>query len=274
MDIAEHLPAEASDALLEFVSTGILPQPLHSADGIDPFEHPDARRRFRVLENAEELERALAYPWEQWAIFLHPSQRHLVDRQFDGPARVSGSAGTGKTVVALHRAAAILRKDKQAKVLLTTFSLPLANALKHKLSILTGNGDANVTILPFEGVAVELFTLAFGRMPRVATEEQVKRALEIAANEVENSGFTIQFLVSEWRNVIDVWQVDNLETYQNVPRIGRRSRISLGQRERAWPVFALHSGVACQAGITYLAENFQRGDIIFRFHRLTNLLPI
>ena len=238
LDIAEHLPAEASDALLDFVSTGILPQPLQSAVRIDPFEHPDARRRFRVLENAEELERALAYPWEQWAIFLHPSQRHLVDRQFDGPARVSGSAGTGKTVVALHRAAAILRKDKQAKVLLTTFSLPLANALKHKLSILTGNGDANVTILPFEGVAVELFTLALGRTPRVATEEQVKKALEMAANEVENSGFTIQFLVSEWRNVIDVWQVDNLETYQNVPRIGRRSRISLGQRERAWPVFA------------------------------------
>ena len=115
LDIAEHLPAEASDALLDFVSTGTLPQPLPAASGTDPFEHPDAQRRFRVLENVEELERALTYPWEQWAIFLHPSQRQLVDRQFIGPARVSGSAGTGKTVVALHRAAAILREDRQSK---------------------------------------------------------------------------------------------------------------------------------------------------------------
>ncbi len=238
LDIAEHLPAEASDALLEYVSTGALPQPAPVIPGTDPFEHPDAQRRFRVMENMEELERALAYPWEQWAIFLHPSQRRLVDRQFDGPARVSGSAGTGKTVVALHRAATILQKDKQAKVLLTTFSLPLANALENKLSVLTGNGNPNMTILPFEGVASELYTLAFGRAPRVAKEEQVKKALETAVSELEITSFTNQFLASEWRNVIDAWQVDSLETYQNVPRIGRRSRISSGQRERAWPVFA------------------------------------
>lgn len=238
LDIAEYLPADASEALLDYVSTGTLPEPAPVIPGTDPFEHPDAQRRFRVMENVEELERALTYPWEQWAIFLHPSQRDLVERQFSGPARVSGSAGTGKTVVALHRAATILQKDRRAKVLLTTFSLPLANALKHKLSVLTGNGNSNMTILPFEGVATELYTLAFGRTPRVANDEQVNRTLETAANELENTSFSIQFLVSEWRNVIDAWQVDSLETYQNVPRIGRRSRISSGQRERAWPVFA------------------------------------
>ncbi len=238
LDIAEHLPAEASDALLDYVSSGILSQPVQTRALIDPFDHPDAQRRFRVMENMEELECALAYPWEQWAIFLHPSQRELVNRQFNGPARASGSAGTGKTVVALHRAAAILRKDRQAKVLLTTFSLPLANTLKQKLSVLTGDkGDDNVTILPFEEVAIELYALAFGRTPRIATEEQVTRVLETAANELDNADFSIQFLISEWRNVIDAWQVDSMETYRNVPRIGRRSRISSGQRERAWPVF-------------------------------------
>ena len=256
LEVAEHLPAEASDALLDYVSTGTLPQPAPVIPGTDPFEHPDAQRRFRVMENMEELERALAYPWEQWAIFLHPSQRHLVDRQFNGPARVSGSAGTGKTVVALHRAAAILQRDKQAKVLLTTFSLPLANALKYKLRVLTGNGNTNVTILPFEGVAVELYTLAFGRTPRIANEAQVKRALETAANELENAKFTIQFLVSEWRNVIDAWQVDNLETYQNVLRIGRRSRVSSGQRERVWPVFARTRELLTRQGLHTWPEIF------------------
>lgn len=63
----------------------------------DPFDHPDARRRFRVMNNVEELERALEYPWEKWTVFLHPAQRQLVERDYNGPARASGSAGTGKT---------------------------------------------------------------------------------------------------------------------------------------------------------------------------------
>jgi hypothetical protein len=98
--------------------------------------HPDAQRRFRVLPNVEELERALDFPWEKWAVFLHPVQRQLVDRSYAGPARVSGSAGTGKTIVALHRAVALARRQPDARVLSTTFSKALANALKapHGLS--------------------------------------------------------------------------------------------------------------------------------------------
>ena len=78
-----------------------------------PFEHPDAQRRFRVVADVEELERALEYPWEKWIVFLHPAQRELVERGFGGPARVSGSAGTGKTVVALHRAAHLARAQSR-----------------------------------------------------------------------------------------------------------------------------------------------------------------
>ena len=56
------------------------------------------------MTDVEELERALDYPWEKWTVFLHPAQRQWVERDYSGPARVSGSAGTGKTIVALHRA--------------------------------------------------------------------------------------------------------------------------------------------------------------------------
>src|SRR5262249_31556464 len=68
-----------------------------------PFEHRDAQRRFRVITNVAELQRALDFPWEKWSIFLHPEQRQWVEGDYEGPARVSGTAGTGKTVVALHR---------------------------------------------------------------------------------------------------------------------------------------------------------------------------
>ena len=239
-EIADHIPAEAAEALLDYVGTGMLRKPEEAVAGVNPFDHPDAQRRFRVLDDVEELERALDYPWDQWAIFLHPSQRRVVEQKFSGPARVSGSAGTGKTVVALHRAAAVLKKDRQAKVLLTTFSSPLANTLKHKLRMLTGKSDSdgsNVTILPFEGVARDLFTLAFGHAPRAASMEQVKAVLEATVKEVGIVGFTIRFLVSEWNNVVDAWQINTLDAYLDVPRLGRKNRMGSKQRERVWPVF-------------------------------------
>jgi superfamily I DNA/RNA helicase len=239
-DLADHIPAEAAEALLDYVATGLLRKPEDAIPGASPFDHPDAQRRFRVLEDVEALERALDYPCGRWAIFLHPSQREVVERAFTGPARVSGSAGTGKTVVALHRTAAILRNNKHAKVLLTTFSSPLANALEHKLGVLMGkNGskDSNVTILPFRAVAHDLFALAFGHTPRAASQEQVKGALEAAADELGLTAFIPRFLVSEWNNVVDAWQIDSLDAYRDVPRLGRKNPMGSKQRERVWPAF-------------------------------------
>lgn len=239
-ELADHIPAEASEALLEYATTGMLQKPEATYTDINPFDHPDAQRRFRVLEDVEELKLALEFPWEQWTIFLHPSQRHVVEKDFNGPARVSGSAGTGKTVVALHRAAAVLKKDRRAKILLTTFSSPLANALAHKLEMLTGHDGSDgshITVLPFQGVARDLFALAFGYTPRTASPENIRIALEIAKEEFKLSAFTIRFLVSEWNNVIDAWQIDTLDAYRDVPRLGRKNRLGAKQRERVWPVF-------------------------------------
>jgi hypothetical protein len=135
---------------------------------------------------------------------------------------------------------AILREHPQARLLLTTFSLPLANALEGKLRILTGESSGvvpRVTVLPFRGVANELFTLAFGHHPRAASEDQIRAALKTASNEASLSGFTPRFLASEWLNVVDAWQLDSLHAYQNVPRLGRKNRLGAKQREKLWPLF-------------------------------------
>jgi mRNA-degrading endonuclease RelE of RelBE toxin-antitoxin system len=103
--LAERLPGEAAEALLE-LATGGKPRTTQPATAVtNPFDHPDAQRRFRVMTNVEELALALDFPWEKWTVFLHPEQRQWVKRDYTGPARISGSAGTGKTIVALHRAA-------------------------------------------------------------------------------------------------------------------------------------------------------------------------
>lgn len=268
-DLAEHLPAEAAEALLAYATTGILerPEAPEIAPAVeDPFLHPDARRRFLTIETTDELCAALDAPWERWSVFLHPSQRAVVERSFSGPARVAGSAGTGKTVVALHRAVRLSRDNPSARVLLTTFSEPLANALRAKLAILAGP-DASVvpriTVASFEGLAVELFQLAFGRKPRVASAEQVEGALAAGASDAGLSGFSQRFLAAEWTCVVDAWRVADAEAYATVPRLGRKNRLGVKQRTALWPVFeATRERLKAQGSVTWpgvfhaLADHF------------------
>lgn len=96
LELAEHLPGEAAEALLD-LATGVTPQvPQPVVACTSPFDHPDARRHFRVMKNVEELERALEYPWEKWSVFLHPAQQQLVEKEFNGPARIFGFGGHWK----------------------------------------------------------------------------------------------------------------------------------------------------------------------------------
>ena len=151
----------------------------------DPFEHPDARRRFRVMTDVDELARALEYPWERWTVFLHPAQRDLVERRFGGPARIAGSAGTGKTIVALHRAAHLARANPDARILLTTFSETLASALRTKLARLIGTEPRlreRIDVDALDTVARRLHDRMLGRA-EVASRDVMRDLVREAARE-------------------------------------------------------------------------------------------
>jgi hypothetical protein len=257
--LAAHLPAEASEALLEYAATGRLPAPMLATAAADPFAHPDALRRIRLITGQEELEQALAFPWEKWGVFLHPSQRALVERTFSGPARVAGSAGTGKTIVAIHRAVHLARAQPNAKVLLTSFSEPLAAELAKKVLVLapeTGGVVPRITTASFRGIAGQMFQLEHGVRPRIAGEAVLRERIRDAAAAASLKGFSERFLLSEWTNVIDAWGLTTLEAYATVQRMGRKSRLGPNQRARLWPVFqAVRDAVTAERYTTW-AEVF------------------
>ncbi|PPD10039.1 MAG: DNA helicase [Methylocystis sp.] len=238
-DIIKHLPQEAQEALLKLaVGEKVEPPPAVSVDA-DPFAHPDAQRRFRILTNVEELQRALDYPWDKWAVFLHPAQRELVERDYSGPARVSGSAGTGKTIVALHRAVHLARKHDGARVLLTTFSETLARSLRAKLRQLTASEPAlagRLVTQSLGALARDLYATTFGP-PKIASQEFVAQLLTQAA-EAHGSKFSPQFLLGEWTDVVDAWGLATWDAYRDVSRLGRKTRIGGKQREALWAIFA------------------------------------
>ena len=239
LDLAGHLPAEAAEALLN-LATGTIPtRPVPVAAGADPFKHPDALRRFRVMDNAEELQRAMDYPWEKWIVFLHPAQRETVTRSYSGPARVAGSAGTGKTVVALHRAAHLARTNANAKVLLTTFSIALARSLRRKLTCLVGNEPAvheRVSVRAIDEVGIEQYEAAFGT-PKPLTPKMLRTLLKTASDAEMPHPYGLAFLESEWNEVVDAWQIDSWEAYRDVPRLGRKTRLGEKQRQTLWAIF-------------------------------------
>ena len=205
----------------------------------DAFDHPDAQRRFRTIRNVEELERALEYPWEKWAIFLHPAQRQVVERHFNGPARISGSAGTGKTIVALHRAVFLARVNRDARVLLTTFSDALANALRTKLRRLISNEPSigeRLEVHSMDEIGRRLYELNFGR-PQIVYQIVLKELIKEAADKVPGHKFSLHFLITEWADVVDAWQLRTWEAYRDARRLGRKTRLPEKPRLILWSIF-------------------------------------
>jgi mRNA-degrading endonuclease RelE of RelBE toxin-antitoxin system len=275
LELADHLPGEAAEALLE-LATGGMPRIYHFAvSAVSPFEHPDAERRFRLMSDAEELEQALEYPWEKWTIFLHPAQRQLVEREYNGPARVAGSAGTGKTVVALHRAAFLARHNRDARVLLTTFSNTLARSLATKLRRLLHHeprlGD-NIEVHSINAIGRRLYELQFGA-PQIASDHVIQSLLADAATGVEGNRFSQHFLRTEWEDVVDAWQLETWDDYRDVQRLGRETRLPEQQRAMLWSIFdRLRSELNSRSFITYAglfnrlsAHLSERGNLPFDF---------
>jgi mRNA-degrading endonuclease RelE of RelBE toxin-antitoxin system len=256
--LTDHLPAEAAEALLELATGGKPRVSAPAAVLATPFEHPDALRRFRVVANVEELRRALDFPWEKWTVFLHPDQREMVERDYAGPARVSGSAGTGKTIVALHRAAHLARAHPDARVLLTTFSDTLASALRTKLKRLLGSEPRlaeRIDVYSLNAIGLRLYKAHIGPAA-IADREIVSELMREAATAVAGHKFGQHFLLTEWEQVVDAWQLKNWEDYRDVARLGRKTRLPEAQRKVLWSIFErVRAGLQSRRLITY-AELF------------------
>ena len=264
--IAERLPAEAAEAVLE-AATGGSPRPFEAAAAdADPFEHPEAQQRFRMVTGTEELERALDYPWEKWTVFLHPQQRSVVEYDWSGPARVSGSAGTGKTVVALHRAVVLARRDDACRVLLTTVSEPLADALRIKLRCLIGNEPRVAERLDVSAIDQVVMRLSAQSADQIVFEDDVHAILSDLYGAIDSPSFSLSFARAEWSHIVDLHNLSSWESYRDIPRLGRKTRLPESRRQQLWALFEQLRAVLAARGIATMSQRcysvaaYYRGD--------------
>ena len=167
----------------------------------------------------------------RWIAFLHPTQRALVDRDFSGPAKVTGAAGTGKTVVALHRARHLARCGH--RVWLTSFVTTLCDNLARQLDLITTPTERErITVGTVDQQALAL--AGAGRV-QPATPTDIRRLVNRHAPLAP--AFDADFLIAEWQGVIDPQGITDWPAYRDADRRGRGQALGARQRRTLWTVF-------------------------------------
>lgn len=232
--IVEGIPFDEVFALLESEKASCKNDNLAEA-----LNNPESMKSFVIVEGEEELHRIMAEPLEKWRVFLHPTQRKLVERDFSGSARVLGGAGTGKTVVAMHRAkhlASTLPDDE--KVLFTTFTANLASDIKDNLrKICTVSELRKVDVINIDAW-VSRFLRSHGYEANIIYGDALETIWEEAVSQNDlNSEFPVSFYEEEYNRVVVAQEALSLKQYVAASRVGRGTRLNRIKRIQIWNVF-------------------------------------
>lgn len=200
---------------------------------------PATLKSFVVVEGEDELRRIMAEPLEKWRVFLHPAQRRIVQRKYSGAARVLGGAGTGKTVVAMHRAKHLARQcGNRQRILVTTFTANLAADIQDNLrKICTVEELRKIEVIHLDAW-VNRFLREAGFSAQIAYGKAISDLWE---NAIALSGidlpFTADFYEEEWNRVAIAQEAVSKEKYMKALRNGRGTRLDRKKRLLVWQVF-------------------------------------
>lgn len=244
--LAFLLPQGQADALLG-LAAGIAPERIYAeliageqpgevdtTDLAAAVERPSSGGMFYVVQDEAALQDVLNKPFDHWRVFLHPSQHRLAYRDvFAGPVKVTGGAGTGKTVVAMHRAKHLAdTADAEDHVLLTTFTRNLAANLEATFPYLAGTQSHRVEITNVDALAHQIVREAQGRPPRIETDTD--KLWSTAATEAGVADLAPEFLAAEYEQVILGQDIRDRQTYFEAARTGQGVPLNRRGRGRVW----------------------------------------
>ena len=233
LDAILDLPGDVGERLLCLAAGELVTPPVSTSSEQPLIDRQDVKRRFFVLNDSDDLLRMLEAPLETWIAFLHPSQEQLATGDFSGPVKVTGSAGTGKTVVAMHRARYLARQGK--KVLLTSYVKTLCENIERNLDLLcTTEEKALITVSTVHKQALRLAT-SKGQKLQPVEKSYIRSLIETA--HFPSCPLDPVMLLTEWETVIQDQGITRWEQYKKANRAGRGFPLSAKGREQIWPIF-------------------------------------
>lgn len=269
--LQDVLPDEAYEALYLYAAGDSYEKIINDRTAVDDVDDSDysaaldregSRRHFFVLTEDSDLEAIMAAPLDRWRIFLHPSQRKLIDRDWSGPVKVTGGAGTGKTVVAMHRAAYLARLYAELPgkpVLFTTFTKTLAEDIRHNLKLLCSSQELEkIQVINIDQWAISILR-RFGYPHELLYRESERKRIWLAAMSAmpENVDLSLTFMRAEYERVVLPQGCESAEQYMRASRVGRGGQLGRALRKSIWPVFAEYRALL-------QAENLREPEEAFR----------
>ncbi len=251
-EIQPYLPIEAYEGLFLYLAGDSVNQILmaretrvdqviDTQDFVKALDSAESQARFVVVDD-EALEAIMNAPLAQWRVFLHPTQRKLAVKNFNGPARVLGGAGTGKTVLAMHRAKWLAENKTQddERVLFTTFTKNLALDIEQNLKSLC----SSETLKKIEVTNLDAWVHSFLRGRRYGNtivynrSGDAKLAWELAlAAKDQSLDLPDAFYESELEQVVLPQGIASRDEYRLAKRVGRGAVLKRSVRDAIWPVF-------------------------------------
>ena len=241
-DAYEHLSWLAEGFPMEEVLELVLEEQNASSANKDlaaALDVPTTLKSFVVVDGEDELRRIMAEPLEKWRVFLHPTQRKIARKEYSGSARVLGGAGTGKTVVAMHRAKHLASKcEGQQRILMTTFTANLAADIRENLrKICTLEELRRIEVIHLDAW-VNQFLRESGFSAQIGYDDVIKplweRAVLLANIDLP---FETSFYEEEWNRIVIAQEALTLEKYVKATRNGRGTRLDRKKRMHIWKVF-------------------------------------
>jgi superfamily I DNA and RNA helicase len=180
-----YLPPEAYEALFliacgyaldtairESTQAATAAAEVDPSDFVAALERPASRREFRLVGSEDELLEMLDASLDTWRVFLHPNQQAIVKTNFRGAARVLGGAGTGKTVVAMHRARRLATMFPDETILFATFNRNLATNIGGLLDKLCGPERARIEVTNIHRWVIAKHYRYWGERPNIVDARQ------------------------------------------------------------------------------------------------------
>lgn len=218
-------------------------------------ESSDASQaNFAFASSEEELNEIRKAALAKWRIFLHPSQRKIVKKNANGPMKVLGGAGTGKTVVAMHRAKYLLEKvfvASSERLLFTTFTKNLCDDIEALLrTICSDSIMSRIDVRNLDAWALE-FVRSLGIDVHPLVEDKDKTALmEEAIALVEGAdAFKAAFYLRERSLVVLPNGIDSIGAYLKASRTGLGVRLSAAQKRNVWQVLEAYRSILSRKGM-------------------------
>lgn len=217
------------------------PETVDTEDFTAALTRPESQAAFTVAENEQALQEVLTQSIEKWRVFLHPAQRRLVEGEKNGPVRVLGGAGTGKTVVAMHRAKWLANRleESDGRILFTTFTKNLAADIQQNLNKICNQQELGCIDVQNLDSWVMSFLKKQGYDYGLLTSSSEERKLweEAYSEKPASIDLEISFFKEEWARVVQPQSARSVDEYKKASRIGRGTRLNRQQRVEIWPVF-------------------------------------